>query len=922
MNHSSTSALLHCFSGPIFQPSPHLQAFFSEVLHQLQDGLDVSGGFVTHAGRVTADKAKAMTWCLSEASLQVKRETIAAATCVSISRDERHGRLHCRYRCVSSDFSFSCGYLGQSRDHTPDSISISRATKRIFEEFCLKDAGPPSGSALQPCADTQLYKHMCAITEAISVDSASNELASARELCSWHPDLGLQFLTHCKFILRDAAHSARRILGRGFGADPILENTMGLFVHWKHSPGQMIHHSIDMQRLYAECCAAASSESAVSTAFVNMRSAKHRIETFTTPLSRCILNMTGLLSFLMKVAVQRKGRVEGKAAESFLDAVCADLLVQAAMMCDASSETLQLIRVLDTEDIPVADLCASLQTFLTRLGWLFNDGGCLQVEGHTRHIVQWLATPHFLVVNGRGKCLGGGRLNDSIIEASMDRMRAWVKLARSIVDAEFPAFGIISALSAFSLAGAPVAVGPETRTKLERLAQSFGKRDLVRQYTDHLAWAVRAFRDAGQQGSHWSAWAAAIRATRGLALHPSDHLAFVVQRGICFAPTTSPIEQSFSVVAEKLGTRRLNAQPLQESRTIGLLLLKLTAAEEHDLVARARANWTRCFAGRASRTHSSEAERADKGVKRKSVELVASPAPPGTKPTEAQFLRNYHASLALAAAGTPSASPPMPPCGAWGGSHCKEENFQRSKLSSRFVEANLQGLVLAQEQTAVVNQATLAEQQRMARSFKERESHASRVSTQLGSQLPTGADLQRAAVFVESGTSLPSNWQHVLARYEARAVTSLLDAKIFVVQNPWSVTDTLVAWASALGGAWLVTPGVLEHGRGAALKRPSALSTPRRIWVDHPFREQHPRLWLLILEMVNSRKAKWRFLASADAWAEAKAKAMQQARSAEVLALVGGSDNVREQDHIFDASMFLNFITRSDGVGSLGMVGM
>eukprot|EP00974_Lingulodinium_polyedra_P055009 5291310-Lingulodinium_polyedra.AAC.1 len=61
---------------------------------------------------------------------------------------------------------------------------------------------------------------MCAITEAISVDYASNELVSARELCSWHPDLGLKFLSGCKFILRDAAHSAGRILARGFGVDP------------------------------------------------------------------------------------------------------------------------------------------------------------------------------------------------------------------------------------------------------------------------------------------------------------------------------------------------------------------------------------------------------------------------------------------------------------------------------------------------------------------------------------------------------------------------------------------------------------------------------------------------------------------------------------------------------------------------------
>ena len=107
----------------------------------------------------------------------------------------------------------------------------------------------------------------------------------------------------------------------------------------------------------------------------------------------------------------------------------------------------------------------------------------------------------------------------------------------------------------------------------------------------------------------------------------------------------------------------------------------------------------------------------------------------------------------------------------------------------------------------------------------------------------------------------------------------------------------------------MVTPDFLEHGRGAAVKRLCALSTPRRIWVDHAFRQLHPQLWLLLLEMVDKRKASanWRFLPGAEAWAEAKAKATQQARSAEVLALVGGNDSaVRESDHMFDAPAFLS----------------
>ena len=316
--------------------------------------------------------------------------------------------------------------------------------------------------------------------------------------------------------------------------------------------------------------------------------------------------MSGLLPFLVQVAVQRNARAEGKAAEAFLEVVCNDLLLQAAMMCDASSETLQLIRALDTEDIPVADLCANLQAFLTRLSWLFNDRGRLQVEGHTRHIMQWLATPHFVSADGRGKFLGGGA-NGANIATSMGRMRAWVKLVHSIVEAEFPAFGVISA---FSLASTPTDVGPGTRTKLERLANAFGKADLVRQFTDHLAWVARAFQEGCHGGSHWNAWATAIRVTRGLppGNHPSDillccgaarhvlrpddlaHRAVLLRccgeaRDQALGRAADPIVKGDWVVAPQVVRSRRTQSGVQSSRQLDALLRR----QSHpDLLGRAR----------------------------------------------------------------------------------------------------------------------------------------------------------------------------------------------------------------------------------------------------------------------------------------------------------------------------------------------
>ena len=109
---------------------------------------------------------------------------------------------------------------------------------------------------------------------------------------------------------------------------------------------------------------------------------------------------------------------------------------------------------------------------------------------------------------------------------------------------------------------------------------------------------------------------------------------------------------------------------------------------------------------------------------------------------------------------------------------------------------------------------------------------------------------------------------------------------------------------------------------GRGLAAPSSLNTSGHIWVGHAIRTHHTRLWLLILELVDKHKVKWRFLPSAEAWAVAKAKAIEQSRSATVLALVGSSGDVRDGNHVFDASAFLQFITRNETIGSLGMAGM
>ncbi len=97
--------------------------------------------------------------------------------------------------------------------------------------------------------------------------------------------------------------------------------------------GQLIHHSLELKNLYAECTQA-SAECPVAAKFHHLRAAKHRVETFMTPLSRSVLGLTALLAFATKVGIKRRGRREGVAAEVFLNSMNPHLVLLAALMAD------------------------------------------------------------------------------------------------------------------------------------------------------------------------------------------------------------------------------------------------------------------------------------------------------------------------------------------------------------------------------------------------------------------------------------------------------------------------------------------------------------------------------------------------------------------------------------------------------------
>ena len=193
-------------------------AVFRDIFKQVRKGIAIDDLNETSEGIVGKRKGKDIAWCLSEADLSFRRQAIAESEVMQFMRDERHGRLHVRFLCVSKSVSSTetFGYLGQAQDFVPTGIGIATATQEIYKTFCTAFLDPPSASALAPCFDNSLFEHMCAATEACAVDSAENEIVAGLDMSA--ADSAVAFTPNLRFILRDAAHSGRRVLSRLFAA--------------------------------------------------------------------------------------------------------------------------------------------------------------------------------------------------------------------------------------------------------------------------------------------------------------------------------------------------------------------------------------------------------------------------------------------------------------------------------------------------------------------------------------------------------------------------------------------------------------------------------------------------------------------------------------------------------------------------------
>ena len=128
--------------------------------------------------------------------------------------------------------------------------------------------------------------------------------------------------------------------------------------------------------------------------------------------------------------------------------------------------------------------------------------------------------------------------------------------------------------------------------KLGRLAHIFDAPHLIEQFKDHWHHAYLLYRDSNYTLSYWRAWLGAVAAR---SVCQSHDLSYVCKRGEAFAPCTSDIEKSFSLLDERYDSHRHTAPAHQEDQSINLLLSKYSDAGLDDLIKRATQIWRESF---------------------------------------------------------------------------------------------------------------------------------------------------------------------------------------------------------------------------------------------------------------------------------------------------------------------------------------
>ena len=734
-------------SGLILDFAPSADEF-KTVWLELRKGIAPSQGVPSVGG---GNKVSRMAMCLSEAQWSFDRDFVRDASCLSMTRDERAGRLLIRFQACKEDLTTRTGIFGQINDGGTGAVQIAKGTMRVVEQFCtVGKVGAGQGSL-----DQDLKEKVLAITEAITVDSASDELLAGVLMAHGSEGEFAKVFHNHKATIRDKTHASRKIIERPAKADPYLHQVSQTFLFSRESITQRIQHSREFSSIFEQKVHDIYRKTAK-----NLRAAKHRFESWSTPAARFSAFNDAINETAARIISARRDEKVADDANAYFMALDEESRLSMAMLADYSHDCLVMTRMLDNEDVETSELQSQIADFSKKLLFLYQQGHCKNV-GYTKQALAALKCMRLLKLkDGSTKSLGGpGHPKEDVLQRCLDRMACLSKLALVALKTEFPSFDLLSCFSVLALSTSESKLTAKLAAEqdeqvllhLKKLAQVFDvDLDALREEVGILRPIARRIL-LDTKCTTKAAWRQAFQKAQRHAEKAGEGATFkairaVLLRHACFCASTSGVEQNFSSFDRLFGNQRLGSRSETEIN-IMKLMIDSQDKEEHDMVVqRARETWVRHF-GLVRHHHE---PRIDKGCARTSkldsTGTVASMSRKRLREVEKlmeEFVDEDISEMDIAN------------LQGWSDGHAAELEFQQSKRRKIKVEALRDGHLVHEEMDMEV-QADAEEQKKKDKQNRQRRvAKATRVLEETTARGLDKDEMRGMRIFMEDTVKTP-----------------------------------------------------------------------------------------------------------------------------------------------------------------------
>ena len=314
--------------GIVLDSAPPIE-HFKDAWETVRAGSSIRTGVKDFCGET---KLSYLVKCIAEAMWAKDRSFVAEAKCMGLLRDERHGRLLVRYRAVDADLNLRTGIFGQVRSK-PGAVGICNSTVHMVEHFCT---ARPTHRLKKSCEsgviDRDLMDHIAKITEAITTDSAEDELLACRLLSQGSREEMQVVFKNQRTTIRDTTHGSRKIIERSVNADDFLKDMIKTFMFRKGSIIQLIQNSPDHSREFERAVRVKGGSCK------NLRAAKHRFESYATPSWRFSAHFDAVCHVAANILASRKDPDLLAHADTFFKSVDEEARLSMAAIADFSQD--------------------------------------------------------------------------------------------------------------------------------------------------------------------------------------------------------------------------------------------------------------------------------------------------------------------------------------------------------------------------------------------------------------------------------------------------------------------------------------------------------------------------------------------------------------------------------------------------------